>query len=335
MNTPYVMVFLAASAPWATACNLIDDEPGTVSGDETGGISGAETCAKEFEAMLELGCPPGSYPWQDFDGGTSTIVQLDDPGARVGLGVGLVVHFGGGVGADWVGYHVTQNATCSTACLVPSCPDGQFGCLTHFASGETCGLSCSSEEIDQQACNELELACLEYDASAEGTAGDDGGLDETGGGETGEGVADEPYDCSAWHPESIQQPLEGDVFHIPQTLVDQLILDNAETLAECDGVRLRLNGHGHWMISKMRSTGLLGALGLRAGDELDSLDDVELDSLDALVEILGRFVDEEGNPRRFAPSHPGFTLRVRRGERDLQRVLRVVSATDGSLGQGR
>ena len=120
MNNLSLMVSLTASAPWAIACNLIDDEPGTVSGDDTGGLSGAEACAKEFEAMLELGCPPGSYPWQDFDGGTSTIVQLDDPGARVGLGVGLVVHFGGGVGADWVGYHVTQNATCSTACLLPS-----------------------------------------------------------------------------------------------------------------------------------------------------------------------------------------------------------------------
>lgn len=316
----------------SVACNVVDDEPGNTSGDGTGGLSGAEVCAEEFAALLQVGCPPGSLPWQEFDGGNSTFVLLDDPAAWAGLGVGLVVHFGAGTGADWAGYYVTQNATCSTACVIPNCQDGQNGCFASFSSGELCSHYCVNEEIDQQACNDLQQTCLasEGDPSADGTAGEGGGLDETGGGETTGGVMDEPYepyDCGRWHPEAVRQAVPGGAFQVPQVLVDQLVLGNADALAECDGVRLRQTSDGRWVISKMRDGGLLRALGLRVGDELMALDDIELDSLDALVELMGRFVDEDGNPRRFSPNHPGFSLRVRRGGRDFQREVRIVPST--------
>jgi hypothetical protein len=114
-------------------------------------------------------------------------------------------------------------------------------------------------------------------------------------------------------------------FHVPQALVDQLVLGNAEALAACDGVRLRQGSDGSWVISKMRRRGLLGALGLQVGDEIRALDGKKLDSNDAIVGVLTTsFLNEDGNPRQFSRSHPGFSLEVRRGERRFEVGLKVV-----------
>jgi hypothetical protein len=328
------MIVLAAGLRWTTACNLVDDEPAVAEGG-TDGPSDEQVCAEEFAALLEAGCPPGSLPQQHYDGGTSTVVLADDPGARVGLGVGLVVSFGGGAGADWVGSQVTQNSLCTTGCFAPSCGDGQYGCFAHWMSGALCSHYCSDEAIDQQACDELQQTCLGTDPGAGGTTGDDGGLDETGDEATGGGALDEPYDCGRWHPEAVVRPLPDGAFHVPQALVDLLVASLGDVLAECDGVRLRQGGDGGWVISRMRSAGLLGALGLRVGDELQAFDGVALDSLDALVGVLGGFVAEDGSARPIAPSHPGFSLRVRRGGQTLVRRLRVVPSTGEDGANGR
>lgn len=55
----------------------------------------------------------------------------------------------------------------------------------------------------------------------------------------------------------------------------------------------------------------------------DDPGDIELDSFDALVRVLGRFVTEDGQPRRLGIGHPDLVLRLRRGQQDLVRRLRV------------
>lgn len=336
MNKPTVTLVLAMPVPWAMACNIVDDQPQIDPEDATDGSSDDdESCTEDFANLLEAGCPPGSLPQQFYDGGTSTVMLADDPAAQVGLGVGLVVHFGGQAGADWVGYQVTQNSKCTTGCFLPSCPTGQDGCFANWMTGALCAHYCTDAVIDQHVCDEFALSCTGADPTGAGTMGDDGGLDETGGDgdggddETTGGVIDSPYDCTQWHPELVGQPVAGGPFHLPQALVDELVQSNADALAECDGVRLRPASSGRWMISKMRSGsgGLLGALGLRVGDELAELDGVGLDSTDALLGMLGRFIDEDGGPRQFSPGHPGFALRVRRGEQELEVGLRVVPST--------
>ena len=81
---------------------------------------------------------------------------------------------------------------------------------------------------------------------------------------------------------------------------------------------------------------IIEELDLRNKSEADVADDAPLfggglglDSLDALVRVLERFVVEGGRPRRFAPTHPGFSLGVRRGKRDFARRLWVVPSTIG------
>jgi hypothetical protein len=182
-------------------------------------------------------------------------------------------------------------------------------------TGGLCSFSCS-DAVDQPACDAASQVCA-GDGVGTGSSGD--GLDETGDGAMGE-----TYDCSQWSPGLIGQPVAGGPFAVPQALVDALVLGSAEPLAECDGVRLRQGSSGGWVIARMGSGGLLGALGLRVGDELEAFDGVALDSLDALLGILGRFVDEDGSPRQFLPSDPTVALRVRRGEQELVRGLRVV-----------
>lgn len=337
MSRKFTLVPISAVAWWMSACNIVDDEPTLDDSGGTGGPSDNEVCIAQLETLKEVGCPPGYELHMVFDGSDSTVVLADDPGAAVGLGAGLVVHFGGKAGADWVGYEVTQGPTCSVGCFAPRCGEGQYGCYAiNPVTNGLCTYYCQDEAIEPQACDEVAEACLDSDPGMV----DGGGLDETGGGEGGAdettgGVMDEPFDCSRWHPEAIEQPEVGGPFRVPQTLVDQLVMQSGDSLVECDGVRLRPSRDGHWTISKMRHAGLLGALGLRVGDELRRVDDVELDSLDALASVLGRFIDDDGSPRQFDPSHPGFSLRVRRGREELVRRLRVVAVTDESHGGGR
>lgn len=313
------------------ACNLVDDdEPTAVGSGGTDGSADEQACLDAANTLLAMGCPPGLGPQVFYDGGGSRVVSIDDPGARVGLGVGLVVHFGGEAGADWVGYGVTQNSVCTYGCFAPSCPDGQNGCFAHWMSGGLCANQCSNEPIEQQACDEIQQACLDAEADSGETTGEEGGLDETGGGETTGGGADEPYDCSRWHPEAIEAPEPGGAFLVPQAIVDELVLGSGDALAECDGVRLRQGSGGRWVISKMRTRGLLGALGLRVGDELHAFEGVDLDSLDAIVGVLtASFLTEDGNPRQLSPSHPAFSLKVRRGEGRVELGLKVVPSAAG------
>jgi hypothetical protein len=340
MKREFTLVLVSAVAWWVSACNIVDDEPTLDDSGGTGGPTDNDVCIAQLETLKEVGCPPGYELHAVFDGSDTTVVLVDDPAAAIGLGVGLVVHFGGKAGADWVGYEVSQGPTCSVGCFAPSCGEGQYGCYAiDPVTNGLCTYYCQDDVIEQQACDELAESCL-----GDPGMGDGGGLDETGGGEGGTdenggettgGVMDEPFDCSRWHPEVVAQPEAGGPFRVPQTLVDQLVLESGDSLVECDGLRLRPSSAGHWTISKMRHAGLLGALGLRVGDELRQVDDVELDSLDALASVLGRFIDDDGNPRQFEPSHPAFSLRVRREREDFVRRLRVVPATDESHGGGR
>jgi hypothetical protein len=350
MSTQSTMVIISGFAWWAVACNVVDDDSMLDDSGGTGGPSDNQVCIEWIDHMFDEECPPGYAPHAEFDGGTSTVVIVDDPGVGVGLGVGLVVQFGGAAGADWVGYQVKQNSKCKVGCRAPTCPDGQTGCFAvDTASGGLCAYYCNNEEIDQQECDAFAQSC--EDTEPGGTGGEDGGLDETGGGdgldETGDGettggvgVMEEAHGCGQWHPETIARPVKGGAFRVPQAIVDQLVLGNADALAECDGVRLRKGSNGRWVISQMHRRGLLGALGLRVGDELWALDGVDLDSIDASVGVLtASFLTEDGNPRQFSPSHPGFSLEVRRGERRFELGLKVVPpvAGGGSLvaGEGR
>ena len=324
--TPWVPI---SAIVWWAACNIVDDQPAL---DDSGGTAGPtdnDVCIAQLETIETIGCPPGYEIHAFFDSGDATVLLVDDPGAGVGLGVGLVVHFGGEAGADWVGYEVAQGATCSAGCFAPSCEDGQYGCYAiDPGTHGLCSYYCRDDAIDQETCDELAESCLGAGASS----GSDGGADETGGETTG-GVMDEPFDCSRWHPEAVARSEAGGPYLVPQALVDQLVLGSGEPLVECDGVRLRPSSSGHWTISKMRRGGLLGALGLRLGDELRGLDGVELDSLDALASVMGRFVDEEGSPRQFAPSDPGFSLHVLRNRQELVHRLRIVPVAEGAEGR--
>lgn len=313
------------------ACNLVDDdEPADVGSGGTDGSADEQACLEAANTLLAMGCPPGLGPQVFYDGGGSSVVSIDDPGARVGLGVGLVVHFGGGAGADWVGYGVTQNSHCTYGCFAPSCSDGQDGCFAHWSSGGLCAHRCSNATIEQQACDEVQQACLDAEADTGGPAGEEGGLDETGGGGTTDGVTGESYDCSRWDPEAIEAPEPGGAFHVPQALIDELVIGSGDALAECDGVRLRQGSGGRWVISKMRTRGLFGALGLRVGDELHAFEGVELDSLDAIVGVLTTsFLTEGGGPRQLSPSHPAFSLEVHRGEGRVEIGLKVVPSVAG------
>jgi hypothetical protein len=103
------MACMWAVAGWTGACTLVEDQPGI--GDSAGTGSADvddQACVDSFAALLAVGCPPGFAPELEYDGGASTVVLVDDPEAGVGLGVGLLVEFGGQAGADWVGYHVMQ-----------------------------------------------------------------------------------------------------------------------------------------------------------------------------------------------------------------------------------
>jgi hypothetical protein len=320
---------LATTAWWAMACNIVDDQPTPTTVGDTGASSLSEECTQRFEALIASGCPPGSLPQVHQDGGTSKVLLIDDPAAQAGLGVGLVVHFGANADADWVGYHIYQNGDCTVGCFLPQCAEGQNGCFASWLSGGICSHYCTSDPIDQLACDELQQACL--DAEAEhgpggSTGDDDGGLDDTGGGDaetTGGIMLDEPYDCTLWNPQAVLPPEPGGPLLVPQALVDQLVLANADPLTACDGVRLRQGIGGHWTISRMRHPGLLGALGLQVGDQLESLDGLALDSLHALARVLSTFVTEDGRPRRFAASHPGFVLGVRRDQQRVTIELRI------------
>ena len=322
MNKPYVTTFLAALAQWATACNVVevDDEPRPEPGQDTGDpADDHQECLDAVQVLPELDCRPGYTPQLHYVDGGSTAIDVDDPAVAAGLSVGLLFGFGAGAKADWVGYDITQNSVCVVGCFI-GCQPGQTGCVGD--PDVTVGCLWCGDGIEQQACTEFVSACQPGDPE------DDGGLDETGGGETTGGVMEAPYDCGQWHPEAIRQPVAGGAFHIPQAIVDELVLGVAEPLAECDGLRLRQASDGHWGISRMNNPGLLGALGLRVGDELRMLDDIELDSLGALASVLARFIAEDGTPRQLGVGHPGFTLRVRRGERDFVRQLRVVPSSD-------
>ncbi len=325
MNKPHVMIFLAAATQWMTACNLIDDEPGPRPGEDTGGSADDDQkCLDAAQALDELHCASGYTPQLHYDGGGSTIIEIDDPALAVGLSVGLLVGFGAGTKADWVGYKVTQNTVCTFGCFI-GCQSGQDGCV---GDPELNGCLWCADSIEQQECSDFVASCEPAEPDDDGGLDETGGgegLDETGGEETSGGVMGEADGCGQWHPEAVRRSVPGGAFHVPQALVDQLVLGNAEVLAECDGVRLRQGSDGRWVISKMRRRGLLGALGLQVGDEIRALDGKELDSIDASVGVLmASFLAEDGNPRQFSTGHPGFSLEVRRGERRFEVGLKVV-----------
>lgn len=327
METPRARFVIATSLLGSIACNIIDDEPG--SGGDTDGSTDEQACVDQFSLLLMEGCPPGYSAQLVYDGGGSTVVNMDDPGVGVGLGIGLLVDFGATAGADWVGYKVWQNSRCTMGCFGPVCPEEQFGCYASFpGDAGLCAHYCT-DALDQQACNDLAMTCLGSggdDGLDETGTSDDGGLDETGEASGGEEL--QAYDCSQWQPHTVQ-PVGEATFLVPQPLIDELILRAGDPLVECDGVRLRPSAAGFWSISKMRETGLLGALGLRVGDELRALGGVELDSLDSLMRVLGRFLQDDGAPRRFPAHHPGFVLHARRGARDVVLDLRIGAVVAG------
>lgn len=335
MSKPTALASIPTIAWCLAACTIVDHQPTLDDSGGTGGPSDNEVCIAQLATLSEIECPPGLSPYAEYDGGASTVVLIDDPGVGVGLGAGLVVYFHGEAGADWVGYQVLQNSKCTMGCRAPDCPQGQTGCFSiDEVTYGLCAYYCSNDAIDEEACKEFSQEC---EIGRSGTGGS-GGLDETGGsggsdeadGETTGGAHDERYDCSQWHPETIRPPMPGGPFLLPQALVDELVRSDADALIECDGVRLRQRSDGHWVISQMRSGGLAGALGLRIGDELTALDDVELDSLEAVIAALDHFVEEDGDPRQLSPDHPGFTLRIRRGQGSFPIALRVVPSAMGS-----
>lgn len=333
MTKPTVAILLAASVLYTTACNLVDDDqpkPDPGEGD-TDGFSDNEVCVQALDTVAELECPAGFAPQVHFDGGTSNVILIDDPTAQVGLNLGLFVDFGAGAGADWVATQVTQNSVCTYGCF-SSCPAGESGCFMNPASGGSCTMC--GPDIDEQYCVDFVLACQGIDPGGTGGS-DDGGLDEsggadeTGGADTTGGVM-AGYDCSTWDPSIVYQLEPAGAYHLPQALVDQLVIGTADALAECDGVRFRETSTGHWAISAMGQSGLLGALGLQIGDELQAFDGVALTSLDAIAGILvTNFLTENGTPRQFTAAHPGFSLRVRRDERRFVLGLRVDPASSG------
>lgn len=280
---------------------LDDDEPPTTSG--TGGDAVAEigACAEILELVLEDGCPPSSYPQVHYDGGSSTVLRLDDPSVAAELELGMLIQFGVRSGADWVGYNIIQNGDCTAGCFVPGCATGNYGCYATYADGNLCSFWCDSIE-DADACTDLSATCLGVDS--------DGGLDDTGG-----GVA--PYDCDDWRPESVQS--SGGIHVVPRSLVDTLAREDAEALIECDGLRLRQGPEGYWSISKMADSGILGRLGLQLGDELRSFDGVSLDSFDGAIKAMDDIVGDDGP----------FLLRVRRRHADVDVRFRVSAAPRG------
>lgn len=309
MRTTATTALLLGATATAPSCKIIDDDQPTI-GDTDG--NDAQACIDGFEELLREGCPPGSYPQVHYDGGSSTVVQLDDPQVAASLGLGLLVDFGVGAGADWVGYGVTQNGDCTLGCFVGGCALGQYGCYATNADGELCAYWCDDVR-DPEACAELAGVCL-----AGGTETGDGGLDDTG-----TGGSPVQYDCTDWHPERVQS-LEGDRYLVPQSLLEMLVHDEADPLIECDRVRLWQGSEGYWQISQMDDGGMLGRLGLRVGDELRTLDDVSLGSLDGWLVAMGELVSDDGSLRELPTSHPGFSLGVRRPHADVVIRFRVV-----------
>lgn len=296
----------------ASSCKIIDDDQPTASDTEG---HDAEACIDGFAELLSQGCPPGSYPQVHYDGGSSTVVQLDDPQVAASLGVGLLIDFGAGTGADWVGYRVTQNGDCTIGCFVAGCALGQYGCYATNADGELCSYWCDDVK-DPEACTALAAVCL-----GDGTETGDGGLDDTGTSDDGSGSEDTGdslvrYDCADWHPEAVQ-PLGNDRFLVPRSLLEVLVRDHADPLIECDGVRLRQGPEGYWQISTMAAHGVLGRLGLQGGDELRSLDAVSLGSLDGVLAAMDALASDDRS----------FVLAIRRRHADLGVRFRVIADT--------
>lgn len=340
----YSAITLSLSVSCLLACNLIDDEPSSSDdggNGETGdpGPTDNEVCLAALDALPDLECAPGFSPQLFFDGGASNIVLVDDPAIQVGANVGLLVNFGVGAGADWLATDATQNTACTFGCFAGCAPGGsQDGCFSNPASGGSC-MYCA-DEIEEGACTDFVLACQGIDPDPGDGGGDpDGGVDETGGAdESSGGGADTTsgamaYGCEDWDPSSIYQPTAGGPFRIPQALVDQLVLGTADALADCDGVLFREANDGHWAISSMSGTGMLGALGLQVGDRLLSFNGVQLDSLDAIASTLVTdFLTKDGSPRQFSAADPGFSLRVRRGQKRFVVGLDIEPAGSGSGG---
>lgn len=334
---------LLTAAMSASACSLVDDEPPDQHVSTTGGGEEADTedpsdnlaCINFYNATTAEGCPPGYTPQIHYDGGQTNVILADDPAAVVGANVGVLVNFGAGVGADWVAASFLQNSVCTAGCFAPQCDDGKDGCFATPASGGTCHLC--ADTIAGQDCVDLVLACggIEPDPGDTDGTGDSGGADETGGADTSGGAMAGGYDCTTWNPDAIYQKTKGSPYVVPQLIVDQLVYGTAGALAECDGVLFRETSTGHFAISAMSGTGLLGGLGLQIGDEIQALDGVELDSLDAIAGVLiGEFFSPTGAPRQFSTDDPAMSFRVRRGKSQFLLTLQIEPASSGPGSDG-
>lgn len=261
------------------ACNIIDDEPPETTGGTTDGSADAQACVESWDSLLTAGCPAGYVPHIVYDGGSSTVVRLDDPAAAASLGLIL---FESGVGADYVGIEVFQNTACTLGCFAPPCQSGQHGCYGNRADGSLCGHYCT-DNLDEMVCTEFMLECGNQDPGA--TTGDTGedtseGLDETGG--ESQGAAP---DCSEWNerPKGIITET-GPVLN--QDAFAEIVSNYGAPLIECEGVRVRRDANGGWTVSKMREGGFMSLLDLRVGDTIKGFNQYTLDSSDALMNAL-------------------------------------------------
>jgi hypothetical protein len=312
---------LLATLVAVCACGTSDDQPPPPPPIDT--ASCFDVAAEIAAACIDK----GMNVVLDFNGGTGHVILVDDPSGSIDIGgIGFLID--ADADANWVGDYEFDGGDCTVGCSW--CDTGQSLCHGGFDSNGQiqCALCLNPAEGDVvQTCTDWLRECNPDGVGGSGGSGAAGGSGGSGaappGGSSGAGAGapggtedgDAEYDCESWNPAGAAlQDGSGRVF-VDRNVVAQITAHFGNPLV-CEGTKFRLTESGHYQLSRASSTGVLAQMGLRVGDVLLRSNGVELDSLDAVADLVADMF--------YGPQiRSQFTLTYERGRRTQQLVVLI------------
>lgn len=124
------------------------------------------------------------------------------------------------------------------------------------------------------------------------------------------------YDCAQWDPTgTVTLDSSGNVV-IDAAIVEEIVVHDADPLANCDDTSFRRRSDGYFAIATMAPNGLFAQMGLVPGDTILAVDGEPMNDLDTVAAtafdlFMGRRVTS------------GFTLAIHRGPEIVAKAVHL------------